>query len=129
MSVAFMAGCFALYLYAWSQVPTSNRAYAETWRGAPLADLRWTVTTAPRMIESPGTTATTIRYHLNGWRGMKGRIYPGSPFSFLLRDSDLYMESGVRLYTAPSSTWCEITFTVDANGIIQEIDYRGNDCG
>jgi len=123
------ASWVVLVLYAGSQVATSNRSYAETWQGASMADLLRTQALTPHRIEaSPNTASTIVRYHFDGWRGMKGRRYPGSPFAFVLREDNLYMESGPRFYTPPVSAWCEIAFSSDAAGIVTEVSYRGNDC-
>jgi hypothetical protein len=116
----------AMVFVAMLTEPESNRAYAETWRGAPATELI-EAQGLPRETVFRSDGGPVIRYHLGPWRGLKGRTYPGSAFNALF--GNRYMQSGVHLYTAPAHTYCDIEFVANAAGVIEEIAYSGNDCG
>jgi hypothetical protein len=128
--VAF--GLFLLWiglgLFAMFTEPESNRAYAETWRRAPISELLEAQGGPPQALQrSDGVAGTVYRYHIGPWRGLKGRTYPGSSFNALF--GNRYMQSGVHLYTAPTDTYCDVDFISNEAGLIEAITYSGNDCG
>jgi hypothetical protein len=116
-----------LWLYTISTEPTGNRAYAETWKQALTSELLQVQGqpqhTAPR---SDGVLGTVYRYHIGPWRGMKGRIYPGTMLGALIGNRS--MASGL-YHTAPAGAYCTIDFIANDAGVIEAINYSGTDCG
>jgi hypothetical protein len=126
-AVAVLAGGWiAIYVYVFFDIPLDNRAYAETWRGAPLSELLQSQgrrnDLSTRSDHAPGNS---IYYSFNGWRGMRGRTYPGTFLASIVGYPR--MESGT-LFTPPADVSCRIEFLAGIDGIIDDVIYSGNDC-
>ena len=124
----FAMGWYSVILYATGAEPSGNRAYAQTWVGAPLSELIETQGKPDLFTAKPsGEPGQIASYHFGGWRGMKGRTYPGNEVLASI-SGQRYMESGIHFYTAPDFTYCDIGFWSAADGTIGKITYSGNDC-
>jgi hypothetical protein len=124
LALVWLGLCFATIFTE----PEGNRAYAETWRLSPISELLQAQGERPQiMSRSDGAEGMVYRYHIGPWRGMSGRIYPGTVLGTLV--GSRYMQSGVHLYTAPSGAYCDIDFVTNNTGVVEAIAYSGNDCG
>ncbi|WP_395015948.1 hypothetical protein [Dongia sp.] len=117
-----------LHFYAAFTEPTANRPYAETWMHAPVSELLGAQDDRRLVVERPdGAAGNIYRYRLGGWRGLKGKTYPGT-FLGLLVD-DRRMQSRVQFVTPSADAYCDIDFVANDAGVIEAITYSGNDCG
>jgi len=127
--IALAVGWVAVFVYVVMDTPTSPRAYAETWMGAPLDALLAKQGVATKIIErSDGVPGMVLTYYFKDWDGMKGRVYPGSFLASWVGEPE--MESQ-QLFTpvAGINSFCEISFASGQDGVIDKITYGGDSCG
>jgi hypothetical protein len=59
---------------------------------------------------------------------MKGKVYPGTFLGALL-DEERMQSRDVSIFGPDSGLYCDIDFIADGAGLIEAINYSGNDCG
>ena len=126
-ALALAALWIVLGVYAEFTEPSGNRAYAETWIHAPVSELLQVQGQPDEIVERPNGVAGKIySYSFNGWRGMKGRFYPGTILGKFA--DNRRMQSRVLFVTPASGSFCDIGFAANSAGLIEAITYSGNDC-